>query len=885
MMLSVSKLTLDHEPALSGVERLPVMGWKIESRHRNVRQTSYQLQISLDTCFNQIIFDSGVQHSEQSNNIVLANVALTPSARYFVRVRVQDNYAETSAWSEPAGFITGLLDSGWRAEFISAEKPEDKNNSKATLVRKTFEADSHKSISSAFAHVSAWGIYQLYVNGNKVGTDELTPGWTSYAHHLLYQTYDLTDILSGGLNVIGAMLGAGWYKGDMGFTRDRNYYGENTALICQVVITYTDGSQDIINTDESWEGDDSPILFAEIYDGEIYDARQEQTGWSSRKFTPRVWRPVRVMAGDKTVLKAQASGTVKQTQRLKPVAMITTPQGDRVIDFGQNLSGWVEFCVKGRAGQKVILRHFEVLDAAGNVYLDNLRSAKQRTEYVLKGEGEECWHPHFTWQGFRYVKVEEYPGEVDLNHFTAIVLHSAMEQTGEFSCSSAELNQLHHNILWGLKGNFIDVPTDCPQRDERLGWTGDAQIFCRTASYLMQTRNFFAKWLTDLRYDQTPEGGVPHVVPDILTNHCGKDRLLADGGTHSASAWADAAVINPWTMYLMYGDTRVLEDQYDSMKGWIDFMEAHSEHHLWRYKLQFGDWVALDAKEGSYFGATPNDLTCTAYFAYSTLLFSKAASVLNRTADHRKYADLHDKIVHRFQQEFFTPAGRLAARTQTAHILALYFNLVPEAFRQRTTETLVELLNEHDDHLVTGFVGTPYFCHALSQNGRLKEAWQLLLKDDFPSWLYQVKAGATTIWEHWDGIKPDGSMWSADMNSFNHYAYGAVGEWLYRVAAGIEADEDQPGFKHAVIQPRPGGGLDWLDARYQSIYGAIGVRWEVSGQTVDLRVSIPANTCATLLLTDGKILHETDGIDFVPCVQGYTAEVGSGEYRVKYALV
>jgi len=295
--------------------------------------------------------------------------------------------------------------------------------------------------------------------------------------------------------------------------------------------------------------------------------------------------------------------------------------------------------------------------------------------------------------------------------------------------------------------------------------------------------------------------------------------------------------------------------------------------------------VALDAKEGSYFGATPNDLTCTAYFAYSTLLFSKAASVLNRTADHRKYADLHDKIVHRFQQEFFTPAGRLAARTQTAHILALYFNLVPEAFRQRTTETLVELLNEHDGHLVTGFVGTPYFCHALSQNGRLKEAWQLLLKDDFPSWLYQVKAGATTIWEHWDGIKPDGSMWSADMNSFNHYAYGAVGEWLYRVAAGIEADEDQPGFKHAIIQPRPGGGLDWLDARYQSIYGAIGVRWEVSGQTVDLRVSIPANTCATLLLTDGKTLHETDGIDFVPCVQGYTAEVGSGEYRVKYALV
>ena len=332
----------------------------------------------------------------------------------------------------------------------------------------------------------------------------------------------------------------------------------------------------------------------------------------------------------------------------------------------------------------------------------------------------------------------------------------------------------------------------------------------------------------------------------------------------------------------MYGDTNVLENQYASMKGWIDFMTDHAENHIWRYKLQFGDWVALDAKEGSYFGATPNDLTCTAYYAYSTQLFAKTAKVLKRDADYKHYRALHQAIVGRFQEEFFTPSGHMTARTQTAHILALYFNLVPEAFRQNTTDTLVELLEEHDGHLVTGFVGTPYFCHALSQNGRVKEAWNLLLKDDFPSWLYQVKAGATTIWEHWDGIKPDGSMWSADMNSFNHYAYGAVGEWLYRVAAGIEADEEQPGFKHFIVKPLTGGGLNWLETRYQSVYGAIGVRWEVSGQEVSLYVNVPANTSATLVLAGGEILLEADDVDFIRNAEGYTAEVGSGEYRLKY---
>ena len=888
-MLSVKKITLDYELSLSGVDNFPVVGWEIESHQKNVKQVSYQLQVSTDKYFDAILFDSGVINSDTSANVHVSDVLLHPSTRYFVRVKINDNYGEESPWGPAAEFITGMMDNPWVGDFISAETSADKDNSKVTLVRKSFSLTKGNAVASAYLHVSALGLYQFYLNGHKVGNDVLTPGWTSYHNHLLYQTYDLSEQLQCGDNVIGAELGAGWFKGDMGFTRDRNYYGQQTALICQLVIHYQDGSQQIVVTDDSWRAEDSPILFSEIYDGEICDASLEREGWNNTGFDGTHWRPVSLIAYDKKVLAAQGACKVKKITALEPASIIITPQGDTVIDFGQNMSGWVEFKVNGQRGDKVILRHFETLDALGNVYLDNLRSAKQRVEYVLKGGATEVYHPRFTFQGFRYVKVESYPGNILPENFKAVVLHSDMAHTGRFSCSNDDLNQLHHNILWGLKGNFVDVPTDCPQRDERLGWTGDAQIFCRTASYLMQTRNFFAKWLTDLKFDQTPEGGVPHVVPDILTGHCANDINLAEGGTHSAAAWADAAVINPWTMYLMYGDTRILENQYQSMKGWVDFMLTHSENLIWRYKLQFGDWVALDAKEGSYFGATPTDLVCTAYFAHSTQLFSQAARVLNRTEDFERYSALHQQIVQRFQDEFFTPSGRLAARTQTAHILALYFKLVPEAFRERTVNTLVELLREHDGHLVTGFVGTPYFCHALSQNGREKEAWELLLKDDFPSWLYQVKAGATTIWEHWDGMKPDGSMWSADMNSFNHYAYGAVGEWLYRSVAGIEADENAPGFKHVIISPVIGGDLSWVEAAYQSVYGEIGVAWKVrdseNGRIVTLNIRVPHNTQATVKLSAVREVIEARDMKIVQQGDNWTAQVGSGKYQLEYLCV
>ncbi|MFU0888953.1 family 78 glycoside hydrolase catalytic domain [Kluyvera sichuanensis] len=883
-MLAVENVTLNYERSLAGCETLPVFGWTISSSLRNVVQRSWRLQLATSVSFDDPCYDSGDIHDDRSNNVVLPAFAGAHSTRYYVRVRITDNHDQSSDWSPEASFITGLPAEAWQGEFISAETPQDKAESKGTLLRHEFTLPQGADIVSAVVHASALGLYQLWLNGEKVGCDELAPGWTSYHHHLLYQTWDVTERLREGTNAIGAMVGAGWYKGDMSFNRYRNYYGEQTGFICHLVVTLRDGSQQVIASDGGWQGSDSAILFSEIYDGEIYDARLEQRGWSEPGFAAQGWRAVNVLSADRAVLQPQTACPVQEIERLTPRALFTTPKGETVLDFGQNLSGWVEFCVRGEAGDNVSLRHFEVLDAEGNVYLDNLRTAKQCIVYTLRGDGEERYHPHFTFQGFRYVMIERWPGTPTLDDFTAVVLHSAMTPTGHIETSNAELNQLHHNILWGLKGNFVDIPTDCPQRDERLGWTGDAQIFCRTASYLMQTHTFFAKWLVDLAHDQTPEGGVPHVIPDILTGKCDNDRFLSHGRTHSSAAWADAAVINPWTLYLMYGDTQTLARQYQSMKAWVEFMRANAVDNMWSWKLQFGDWVALDAREGSYFGATPNELTCMAYYALSTQLLAKSAKVLGHMEDAERYTTLHASIVDSFHREFFTPNGRLAARTQTAHILALYFQLVPEAYRERTVQTLLTLLEEQDGHLVTGFVGTPYFCHALSENGQADAAWQLLMKEDFPSWLYQVKAGATTIWEHWDGVKPDGTMWSPDMNSFNHYAYGAIGEWLYRAAAGINTEEAAPGFKRSVLHPIPGGNLQWLKARYASVYGDIGVHWVLEpakgGQTVTLDVEIPPNTCSTLVLDGAHTLLETDGIDFAPAAEGYRAWVGSGRYRV-----
>ncbi|WP_099469739.1 alpha-L-rhamnosidase [Konateibacter massiliensis] len=876
-MLQIKAVKINYEMNPVGIEEVPQFSWVLESTERNVKQSAYHLQIALDKGFEETVFDSGKTDSNKSVHITPNKLQIKSATKYYARVKVWAN-KEESDWSAVAYFVTGLRKKDWQAKFVSAKMQEEKENSKGTYVRSTFCVKG--KIKEAFAFTTALGIYEFYLNGRKVGEDLLTPGWTSYNRHLLYQTYDVRDCLKDGENGIGASLGAGWYKGVMGFEHRRNHYGERTAFLCQIVIRYEDGSEETICTDENWVGHDSPVEFAEIYDGEIYNAGKEISGWAESGEMDTSWKCVSEVEYDKKYLRAQSGCRVQRKECLKAKELLVTPGGDTVIDFGQNMSGLIQVTAYGKQGDIIELQCFETLDKDGNVYLDNLRGAKETLRYTFGREGKITYSPSFTFMGFRYAKVVSFPGEPTLKSFAAHAIHSNMEETGTFECSNQDINQLWHNIRWGMKSNFVDVPTDCPQRDERLGWTGDAQIFARTATYLMNTYSFFRKWLNDLAADQLPGGGVPHVIPDILTKR-GEEELLADQKTHSAAAWADAAVIVPWNLYLCFGDKQILAEQYESMKGWIDFMKNRAEDYIWNYGLQFGDWVALDAEEGSYFGATPNDLTCTAYFAYSTDLFVKASRVLGKEEEARQYGELYNCIVDKFQRTFFDSDGRMTAQTQTAHIIALYFKLVPQQYRKQTVEKLKELLAKEDGHLVTGFVGTPYFCHALSENGALEEAYELLLKDDFPSWLYQVKQGATTIWEHWDGIKPDGSMWSPDMNSFNHYAYGAIGEWLYRVVAGIEIDEAMPGYEHSIIHPHFGGGLEFVQASCETVYGKLSVRWEETEEARKVFLHIPANTTATIRL-DGKQILESDGLKFEleKDSQIWEAEAGSGDYVV-----
>jgi alpha-L-rhamnosidase len=876
-MLSVVNPLSDYKTKPLGMDAAhPGFSWMLASDQKNVLQAAYQIQVSVNSHFaGELCWDTGKTYSGQSVHVPYQGSALNPCTRYFFRIRAWDGRDDESAWSETAFFETGIMDlSGWTADWIT---PPSGEFTPSPCLRSVFETAG--KIRSARAYVTSLGLYELHINGCRIGDAYLTPGWTSYGKTLQYQTYDITPKLRDGKNAAGALLGPGWYAGNLAWENSRCLYGDRLALLCQIHIDYEDGRRQVVTSGKDWTTSSSPILFSEIYHGETYDAAQEKSGWDMPDYEDAGWEKVCVLEKDKSALVSQISEPVRKIEEIQPVGMIRTPAGETVIDFGQNMVGWVRFKVRGKRGDCVILKHAEVLDKDGNFYVDNLRKAMQTIEYRLKGTGEEVFEPHFTFQGFRYVKIESYPGTPKLADFIGIVVHTGMAPSGFFECSSPLVNQLQHNIRWGQNGNFVDIPTDCPQRDERLGWTGDAQAFIRTACFNMNTALFFKKWLNDVKNDQRADGGVPFVIPDALR-----------GDSHSSSGWGDAAVICPWTVYLCYGDTRILADQYDSMKAWVEYIRGQGDHeYLWNTGFHFGDWLALDAKEGSYFGSTPNDLISTAFYAYSTDILAKTAVILGKTEDAALYEDLHAKILQAFRDEFITPSGRIASPTQTAHVLALMFGLVEEKDRKRTADTLVKDLTENKFHLKTGFLGTPYLCHVLSSTGHLDVAYKLLLQEDFPSWLYPVKMGATTIWEHWDGIKPDGSFWSANMNSFNHYAYGAIGDWLYQVVAGIETD-DRPtgaGYKRILFKPQPGPGLEYAKASLQSLYGLISSEWLTEGGRMTVKVTVPCNTTAELVLPG--MTPERLKIDFADC--DYTCseldglvkvDLGSGSYEFKY---
>lgn len=885
-MIVLKELRVNGQENPVGIENLEILGWKICADKRNIQQDSYEIMIATDQEFCEIVYSSGKVKSRESAHVQLGctDIRLTSAKKYYVRARIETTDKEQSEWIEGC-FITAFLNNReWKADFISPEKERDCDKSRGYYMRK--EVHIEKKVKSAYAFTTALGLYHFYMNGCRIGADEFTPGWTSYNRHLLYQTYDVTGYLRTGCNMLGAHIGAGWYKGDMGSARTRNHYGKRNAFACQIEVEYEDGEKETILTDTTWQGTKSPVLFSEIYDGEIYDARMEITGWSEPENRSGNWEETECVPFSIEVLGAQSGCRAKVMERIPAKEIFQTPEGELVVDFGQNMAGWIEFKATGKTGDRIVLNCFESLDKDGNVYVENLRTAKATVTYICSGR-EAVYHPNFSFQGFRYARIAEFSEEVKVEDFTACAVYSDMERTGWFSCSDDAVNQLHHNILWGMKSNFLDVPTDCPQRDERLGWTGDAQIFCRTASYLMDTDMFFRKWLKDVAVEQTAEGGIPHVVPDVWTGKNVKGKIF-EKGTHSAAAWADAVVIIPWTLCQMYGDIEIIRQQYKSMKAWIDFMRSHAKDSVWEYKMQFGDWVALDAQEGSYYGATPLELTNMAYYAYSTGLFARMAELIGMTEDAEEYGNLYEEIKDSYKRHFLTEGGRLNVQTQTAQIVSLYFDLVPSECRGNIVQDLLALLEKEDGHLVTGFVGTPYFCQVLSENGHTKEAYELLLKDDFPSWLYQVKQGATTVWEHWDGKKPDGTMWSPAMNSFNHYAYGAVGEWLYRGIAGIECKEENPGFHEIALTPHVGGSFSYAEGVFESRYGKIVSRWEQDGNLIKYHVEIPCNTNAKICLLDAVEVKVDDGISFA-CIdeqkgKGYWAWTGSGSYDIEYKI-
>ncbi|GAB3414993.1 family 78 glycoside hydrolase catalytic domain [Niabella aquatica] len=852
----------------------PSFSWQLAGPGRNIVQSAYEIKVSEE---NKTAWSSGKIMSDSSVHVTYKGSPLRFNTKYKWQVRVWDQAGKMSGWSPVASFQTGLLDStNWQAQWIEATFAPSDNESPCPLFRRPFSLS--KKIARATAYITAHGLYEAYINGTRIGDAWLTPGWTKYSKRLQYQAYDVTPLLKSGANVVAAMVGNGWYRSVLGWQNNGNIYGKTLGLLLQVNITYSDGSSEVVTTDNYWKSSSGEIMYSQVYDGEIIDARKQKQGWKEAGYDDGDWNSVKVVTHPKDILIATVNEPVKQHETFRPVKLITTPAGEKVIDFGQNLVGWVQVKMKGNAGDTLTISHAEVLDKEGNFYIENLRAAKAQAKYILKGGGTETFHPYFTWMGFRYIKIEGYRGEIDPADFEAVALYSAMEPTGSFTTSNSLINQLQHNIQWGQKGNFLDVPTDCPQRDERLGWTGDAQVFARTAAFNMNVHNFFAKWLRDIEAEQD-NGVVPYVVPNVL------------GKAGNSAGWADAATIVPWQMYLAYGDKRLLATQYGSMKAFIESIRRASKNDLWNTGWHFGDWLfyrPFDDNDGRS-AVTDKNLIAQCFYAHAAQLLINTAKILGKTADMEEYTALLKRIKDAFNTEYVTQSGRLVSGTQTAYVLALQFDMLPEAQRQPTAEKLVENIKSYGNHLTTGFLGTPYLCHVLTRFGADSVAYKLLLQDSYPSWLYPVKMGATTIWERWDGMKPDSTFQTPGMNSFNHYAYGAIGDWMYRKMAGIDTYEDGAGYKHILVMPHIGGGFKDASATLKTYYGLLGNSWKVNNDKLVMATEIPPNTRATVYIPaedvqnikeSGKALSEIKAIKITGKEQGYVIiETGSGKYN------
>lgn len=867
-------------------ERQPRLSWWLDTAHRRgARQTACQVQVSSVQGGPPDLWDSGKLAAGGSNQVVYGGKPLRSRQRAWWRVKVWDERSRVSESTERAWWETGLLDPGdWKAQWIMGTLTGGRWTSvPAPYLRKTFFVGAR--VTRARLYITTLGLYEAMLNGQRVGDLQLTPGWTDYRQRVHYQTHDVTSALVVGDNTLGVILGDGWYCGHVGW-RGRQLYGDKPKLIAQLVIDYLDGRVDVIATDATWKFCYGPLLQNDLLMGESYDARLEFTGWCRNGFDDRGWHAARTINGHPIAFDGLRSPPIRALHLLR--ARLLSDRTEhlrgrvRRYDLGQNMVGRVRLRVKGPAGATVTLRHAEMLERDGRLHLTNLRTARATDHYTLRGTPEgETFEPRFTFHGFRYVEAEIRDADVEVLELTGVVLHSDMPPTGEFNCSDPLVNQLHKNIQWSQRGNFLDVPTDCPQRDERLGWTGDAQVFIRTAAFNFGVAGFFAKWLQDLTDAQTPEGAIPAVAPAT-------DDLPPDGGP----AWADAAAICPWTIYLCYGDRRLLERQYPVAVRFLEGLRATSPG-LIRTRTAggfegYGDWLAPDGSEGLE-GATPKELIGTAYFAHSARLVSAMAAALGRKADERKYRTLAGSIATAFQKRFVTRDGEVRSGTQTARVLALHFELLPARLRPRVFADLVEDIERHGGRLTTGFVGTSHLLPVLTAGGRTDLAYRLLQQKQCPSWLYPVTQGATTVWERWDGWTREHGFQDPAMNSFNHYALGAVGAWLHTVVAGIDVDPDLPGYRHIRLQPRPGGTLSFARAKLASPFGEIASCWRAGARRFDWEVTVPANATATARLPVPRKARVTEGgkaLDRAPGVakvvrsdDSITCQLAAGRFR------
>jgi alpha-L-rhamnosidase len=834
--------TVEHHREPFGIgERAPRLSWKTTAPS-NWRQVAYEIEFrNADETVS-----SGRVGSADSVLVRWPFAKLGSRDSGTLRIRVWGDPDEPSVWSEATMIETGLLDpSDWIARPVGPTWNEDPDSDerRPPLVRRAFVSDG--KLVAARLYVSAHGVYEVELNGHRVGREAMAPGWTVYRERLKYSTYDVTDHLVAGRNAIGAWLGDGWYRGRLGWNGGfHNVFGNDIGLIAQLELRYADGSVQTIATDNSWRVSPGPIISSGNYDGETYDAREELSGWSTGDFDDSGWERAQTRHRDPATLVAPVSPPVRCTEEIFPARVITTPAGNRVLDFGQNLVGRLRITVSGASGDAVTMSTAEVLQD-GELYTRPLRSAKSTDRYILAGRPSETWEPRFTIHGFRYAQIDGWPGDLDAavlrGDIVAKVYHTDMQRTGWFSCSDSALNQLHENVVWGMRGNFLDIPTDCPQRDERVGWTGDIQVFAPTASYLYDCSGMLDSWLRDVAIEQLPDGTVPWYVP-VIPAH-GKWTPIRPG-----AVWGDVAVLTPWTLYERFGDEEILERQFESAKLWVDLVDTLAgDDHLWNDGYQLGDWLDPSAPPQDPADAkTDRYLVATAYFAWSAAHLAKIADVLGRVDETRHYSSLAAAVREAFIAEYLDKDGTLSSDAQTAYSLALKFDLIPADLVESAGARLSELVAEAGNRIATGFAGTPAVSDALVMTGHTERAYDLLLERECPSWLYAVDQGATTIWERWDALLPDGTVNSGTMTSFNHYALGAVADWMHRTIAGLQAAA--PGYREIRFAPQPGGGITEATARHESPYGTVAISWTATVDGLDVAMSVPTGTTARLEL-------------------------------------